>query len=173
MPKAMRVIIGVLLMTAFVLVISSLVVRKAGAWGVPYFSYNTERGSSCKNALTSVTCTPVTLADVEFYGEVDLPPNTRVTSARYHATHDYELNAQLVAPRSTAAAAQAALTESFGACKPDHPAPMPTAGLTALCVMANDDAVTSEDQSEGRLYAVGTGLRKDGSRLIVMAIKSR
>lgn len=173
MPKAVRVVIGLLLMAAFVLITSALVVRNAGAWGVPYFSFTTERGSTCKNALTSYTCNPVTLADVEFYGDVDLPPTTRVVNARYHATHDYELDATLLVPPAGARAALTALADSFGSCKPGHPAPMSTTGLTSICIMANDDAVTSDTDTSSSLYAVGTGLRKDGSRLIVLAIKSR
>lgn len=173
-PRAVRALIGVMLMAAFVLVVGSLLTRSAGSWGVPYFSFNTERGSTCKNGLAGYTCSPTTLADLEFYGEVTLPDNTEVLQARYHATHDYQLEAHLLVPRDTGPAALAALTESFGPCQRGHPAPMTTAGLTAVCVMANDDAtITRDSEISSRLYAVGTGLRRDGSRVVVMTIKSR
>ena len=50
---------------------------------------------------------------------------------------------------------------------------MPTRGLTVVCVMANDDAVTTDAETSSRLFTVGTGLRRDGSRAIVMSVKSR
>jgi hypothetical protein len=172
-PKWARIIIGMMLMTAFVMISFALVTRYAGGWGVPYFSFQTERGSTCKNDLTGYTCSPATLADIEFYGEVDLPPNTRVLSSTYRSTHDYRLDANLLVPVAAAPAALAGLQESFGPCQPGHLAPMPTRGLTVVCVMANDDAVTTDAETSSRLFTVGTGLRRDGTRVIVMSVKSR
>ena len=172
-PKAMRVVIGVMFMTAFVLIAWALIVRYAGGWGVPYFSFTTERGSSCTNDLTGYTCTTMSLADIEFYGEVDLPAGTKVLKSRYRSTHDYQLEATLQVPKAGAAAALKGLAESFGPCQPNHLAPMPTTGLTSVCIMANDDAITRDADTSGRLYNVGTGIRKDGTRTIVMTIKSR
>jgi len=169
----MRVVIGIMLMTAFVMISWALIARYAGSWGVPYFSFQTERGSSCKNDLTGFTCEKMTLADIEFYGEVDLPSTTRVITSTYRSTHDYNLHAQLLVPANAAAAALKGLNESFGSCQPNHPAPMPTAGLTAVCVLVNDDTITRDVDTSSRLYAVGTGLRKDGVRVISMSIKSR
>ena len=160
-------------MTAFVMVAFGLVIRYAGSWGVPYFSFQTDRGSTCKNDLTGYTCDPLTLADLEFYGEVDLPPDTVVLDSTYRSTHDYQLDARLEAPAASADAALQGLLESFGPCQPGHLAPMNTAGLDAVCVMANDDAVTNDAETSSRLYTVGTGLRPDGSRAIVMSVKSR
>lgn len=169
----MRVIVGILFMTAFVLISWSLVARYAGSWGVPYFSFKTERGSSCKNDFLGYTCRPITLADLEFYADVDLPETTTVVTSRYRATHDYQLDAELQVPRASAAAALQGLTESFGPCQLDHPLPMSTQGLTAVCVLANDDAVTSDVDTSSRLYVIGTGLRGDGSRFILLSVKSR
>jgi hypothetical protein len=174
LPKAMRVITGLMLMTAFVLIAWAVITRYAGGWGVPYFSFQTDRGSSCRNNLTGYTCTKLTLADVEFYGDVELPAASRVLDGTYHATHDYQLQARLVVPKVDAAAAMRGLTESFGRCQPSHPAPMPTAGLINICVLANDDeAITSDGELSGRLFSVGTGLRKDGIRTIFLSVRSR
>jgi hypothetical protein len=163
-----------MLMSAFVMVLWALLTSRAGAWGVPYFSFETERGSSCTNNLTGYTCQPVTLADVQFYGDVTLPADTLVVKSRYHATHDFQIEASLLAPAKSAPAALAGLHESFGPCQANHPAPMPTAGLTGVCVLANDDAtITRDSDTSSRLYVVGTALRADGSRLIVMTIQSR
>jgi hypothetical protein len=172
-PKAVRVVIGILLMTAFVMICWALVARYAGGWGVPYFQFQSDRGSTCKNNLTGYTCDRMTLADVEFYAEVDLPNNTRVLQSTYRSTHDYRLDARLLVPAAGAPAAAKGLQESFGQCQPGHLAPMPTTGLTAVCVFANDDAVTGDAETSSRLYTVGTGLRKDGARVIAMSIKSR
>ncbi len=48
-----------------------MVTRYAGGWGVPYFSFTSERGSRCTNDFAGYTCDPVTLADVEFFGDVE------------------------------------------------------------------------------------------------------
>lgn len=170
----MRIVIGIFLMAAFVLLLWAVLTRFAGGWGVPYFSFQTERGSTCKNNLTGYTCQPVTLADVDFYGDVTLPPGTRVLQSRYRATHDYQLNAQMLTASSTAPAALAGLADSFGRCQPGHPAPMSTVGLTSVCVMANNDAtITRDSDISGRLYVVGTGVRSDGSRVVALSVKSR
>ncbi len=166
-------VIGIMLMAAFVMVCWALVARYAGGWGVPYFQFQTDRGSSCKNNLTGYTCDRMSLADVEFYGEVDLPNNTRVLQSTYRSTHDYQLDARLLVPKASAATAVKGLQESFGQCQVGHLAPMPTAGLRAICVYANDDAVTGDAETSSRLYTVGTGLRADGARVIAMSIKSR
>lgn len=165
---------GIMLMAAFVMIVWAVLTTFAGRWGVPYFSFETDRGSSCRNQLSGHTCQPVTLADVQFYGDVTLPSNTRVVTSRYRATHDYQLEGQLLVPRATAATALAGLEDSFGPCRPGRPAPMPTTGLTAVCVLANDDStLTGDSDVSGRLYVVGTGLRRDGSRVITMSIRSR
>jgi hypothetical protein len=172
-PKWARIIIGMMLMTAFVMITFALVTRYAGGWGVPYFGFQTDRGSTCKNDLTGYTCSPVSLADIQFYGDVKLPPTTRVLSSTYRSTHDYRLDADLLVPAAAAPAALAGLQESFGRCQPRHLAPMSTRGLTVVCVMANDDAITTDAETSSRLYTVGTALRRDGSRTIVMSVKSR
>jgi hypothetical protein len=169
-----RVIVGMLLMAAFVLAALSLVTQYAGGWGVPYFSFTSERGSPCKNQLTGFTCSPLTLADLEFYGDVDLPDDSMMISGRYTATHDYQLDAAVDVPARSAKAALAALKEAYGDCVPGHPSPLNPKGLRQVCVVSNDDAIvdrTSEPSS--RLYVVGTGVRKDGSRPIILTVKSR
>ena len=97
--KAIRISIGILLMAGFVLILFGLITRYAGGWGVPYFSFTSDRGSPCTNKLTGYICDPLTLADVEFYGDVDLPADTKVISGRYRSTHDYKLEARLEVPR--------------------------------------------------------------------------
>ena len=173
LPKAGRVAIGLMLMAAFVLISWSVLTRYAGAWGVPYFTFQTERGSACTNGITGYTCSPVTLPDITFYGDVALPAGTRVVSSRYHATHDYQLGAQLLVPRARADAAFRSLADSFGRCQPGHPAPMPTNGLSHVCVFANDDSIADDVDAGSRLYTVGTALRPDGARVITLDIKSR
>ncbi len=169
----MRVITGIMLMTAFVMIAWALILRYAGGWGLPYFSFQTDRGSSCKNDLTGYTCTKLTLADLEFYGDVDLPDNTKIVSGRYRSTHDYQLDAVLQVPKVSSAAALRALHTGFGACHAGRPSPLNVTGLTSVCVLTNDDTVTEDGETSSRLYAVGTGVRRDGVRLISMSVKSR
>jgi hypothetical protein len=172
--KAMRISIGLLLMTAFVMILFGLITRYAGSWGVPYFSFTSDRGSPCTNKLTGYVCDPLTLADVQFYSDARLPADTKVISGRYVATHDYVLQARLEVPRASAAPAMAALVDEFGPCVAGHPVPMETSQLTAVCVLANDDAVTREGEPPSRLFVIGTGIRTDdGTRVIDMTVRSR
>jgi hypothetical protein len=173
LPKAIRVITGIVLMAAFVVVVTAIVLRQAGGWGVPFFPFTSERGSSCKNTLTGYVCQPLTLADVEFHGDIDLPDDTAVTSGTYVSTHDYRLDAQLTVPAASAKAAAAALQAAFGTCQKGRPAPMDVTGLKAVCVFANDDAVTDSQDTSSRLFLIGTGLAPDGTRQIALSIKSR
>lgn len=166
-------LIGLLLMAAFVVVSFAVVLRYAGGWGVPYFSFTTDRGSSCTNDLTGYTCDELTLSDVEFYGDVDLPDTTTIVSGRYRATHDFTLDTRVEIPKAQAAAGLKGLQAAYGSCLEDHPSPLPGSGLTGLCVMANDVAVTGSEEAAGQLFTVGTGVRKDGVRVAVLAIKSR
>lgn len=169
----MRIVAGVLFMAGLIVIAFALVLQYAGGWGVPYLSFTSDRGSACKNTLTGYTCQPLTLADVEYYSDVDLPADTRVVSGVYQATHDYSLDARMRVPRASAAPALAALLDAFGPCQPGRPSPLDSRGFTSLCVLANDDVVTGAAEVESRLYVVSTGLRRDGSRDIVLAIKSR
>lgn len=171
--KALKVLGGIGLMAAFVGVALLVVVQFAGAWGVPYFSFSTDRGSPCKNEFTGYLCSPLTLTDVEYYGDLNLPDDTWVTSASYRSTHDYQLEAVLEIPTGSAAPAMKTLTENFGKCLPGHPSPITTQGLSKVCVLANDDSVVESGEPASRLYTVGTGLRKDGTRVIGLSIKSR
>lgn len=172
--KAMRISVGVLLMAGFVMILFGLVTRYAGAWGVPYFSFTSDRGSPCVNKLTGYVCDPLTLADVQFYSDAELPPDTTVINGRYTATHDYTLHARLEVPKASAVAAMAALSEEFGRCVAGHPVPMETTQLKAVCVLANDDAVTREGEPPSRLFVIGTGIRPDdGTRVIDLTIRSR
>ena len=172
--KAMRISIGLLLMAGFVMILFGLVTRYAGTWGVPYFDFTSERGSPCTNKLTGYVCDPLTLADVEFYSDAELPADTKVINGIYTATHDYTLHARLEVPKASAAAAMKGLAEEFGGCVTDHPVPIETTQLTAVCVLANDDAVTRQGEPPSRLFVIGTGIRTDdGTRVIDMSIRSR
>ena len=92
-----------------------MLTRYAGAWGVPYFSFTSERGSTCTNNFTGYTCTPITLAEVEFFGEFDLPDDTTVISG--HATARPTTTCWrplLEVPRASSAAALKSLNSNFG-----------------------------------------------------------
>lgn len=172
LPKPVRVLIGIVGMALFVGVVLLLVVQHAGRWGVPYFSFTSDRGSSCTNTLIGYRCSPLTLADVEYWGQIDLPASTVVKEGTYTATHDYQLSASLVVPAADAAAAQKALQGAFGRCG-DRAAPMSTDGLKNVCVMANDDAVAVSSQTSSRLWAAGTGRTADDNLVVGLSIKSR
>lgn len=161
------------MMTGFVLIAFAVLTRFAGPWGVPYFSFTSERGSKCTNNFTGYVCEPVTVAEVNFYADLRLPARTKVVSGTYRSTHDYQLEALLEVSAADAPAALKSLNESFGTCLPDQPSPLDTRGLAQLCTMATLDAYTVGQEPASRLYVVGTGVRADGSRPITMTIRSR
>lgn len=171
--KAARVLVGTALMLAFVAVVLAVLVRQAGGWGVPWFSFTSAHGSSCTNDFTGYTCDPLTLADVEFFGDVDLPNSTVVLAGSYRATHDYQLNAQLRVPAKSAAKAFAQLADAYGGCRDDATSPLATTGLRKVCLMASADGADADGQMASRLYSVGTGVAAGGDRMIGLSIRSR
>lgn len=171
--KVWRVLVGTTLMFAFVVVVMAVLASRAGGWGVPYFSFTSPHGSHCTNDLTGYTCSPVSLADVEFFGDVELPDTTVVGTSRYRSTHDFTLDADLTVPRAGAAAALAGLQEAYGRCRPGGTSALPTAGLRSVCVMVNPEGVEADGELSSRLYTVGTGVRADGSRVVALSVRSR
>jgi hypothetical protein len=105
---------------------------------------------------------------------VDLPDDSKMISGTYKATHDYQLDATIHVPKASAKDALAGLKEAYGQCQPGHPSPLNPKSFREICVIANDDTKAA-DSSElsSRLYVIGTGLNKDGSRRIVLTMKSR
>ena len=101
------------------------------------------------------------------------PTTARSSAARYRSTHDYRLDAVVEVPAPHAAVALRSLHEGFGKCQAGHPSPLNPAGLTKICVLANDNAYTASGEPDSRLFTIGTGVRKNGTRVISMAIKSR
>jgi hypothetical protein len=160
-------------MLGSVAVTLAILTQYAGAWGVPYFSFTTDRGSTCKNDLTGYTCSPMTLADVEYFGDVDLPDDSSVVAGSYRSTHDYQMEAVIDVPGGSAAQALTSLREAFGTCISELPSPVSTEDVQDTCVMANDDIYSESDEPSSRLYLIGTGVRTDGTRVIAMVIKSR
>jgi hypothetical protein len=171
--NALHVLGGIALMLGSVAVTLAILTQYAGAWGVPYFSFTTDRGSTCKNDLTGYTCSPMTLADVEYFGDVDLPDDSSVVAGSYRSTHDYQMEAVIDVPGGSAAQALTSLREAFGTCISELPSPVSTEDVQDTCVMANDDIYGESDEPSSRLYLIGTGVRTDGTRVIAMVIKSR
>ena len=171
--KPLRVLGGIVLMLGSVAVTFAILTQYAGAWGVPYFSFTTDRGSTCKNNFTGYTCSAMTLADVEYFGDVDLPDDSSVVVGKYHSTHDYQMEAVLQVPGASAAQALTDLNQAFGQCSSELPSPLSADDMSDTCVMANDDVFNESHEPSSRLYLIGTGVRTDGTRVIAMVIKSR
>jgi hypothetical protein len=160
-------------MLGSVAVALAILTQYAGSWGVPYFSFTTDRGSTCKNDLAGYTCSTMTLAEVEYIANVDLPDDSSVVAGTYRSTHDYQMEAVVEAPATSAAQALSSLNQAFGECIVELPSPMSTEDIQDNCVMANADAVDESAEPSSRLYIIGTGLRTDGTRVIGMVIRSR
>ena len=171
--KALHVALFCVALVLAVLVALLVLARFAGGWGVPYFSMTTDRGSTCVNTFTGFDCSSVTLADIAYFGDVELPPDTRVVSSHYHSTHDYQLEAVLELPPASAPAGLAALKDSFGSCVKNHPSPLAEDGLKSVCILANDQDTTQSGVPDSRLYVVGTALRADETRVVNLSVRSR
>jgi hypothetical protein len=81
--KALRIAMFCVILVLCVILALLVLARFAGGWGIPYFSTTTDRGSRCVNTFTGFECPSLTLADVEYFGDVDLPDDTRVVRSRY------------------------------------------------------------------------------------------
>lgn len=171
--KALRAALFLVSLALGVVVALLVIARFAGGWGVPYFSRTTARGSDCVNTFTGFECASLTLADVRYFGDVELPPDARVVSSHYTSTHDYQLKAVLEAPPASSADALAALKDSFGPCVKGHPSPLAEPGLTSVCILANDQTTTEFGTPDSRVYVVGTALRPDKTRVITLSVRSR
>jgi hypothetical protein len=171
--KALRIAMFCVILVLCVILALLVLARFAGGWGIPYFSTTTDRGSRCVNTFTGFECPSLTLADVEYFGDVDLPDDTRVVRSRYVSTHDYALQAALEVPPAGAAEALAALKDSYGRCVRNHPSPLDEPDLTSLCILANDQETTQEGTPDSRVYVVGTALRADKTRVINLSVRSR
>ncbi len=171
--KALRIAIFCVTLVLCVILALLILARFAGGWGIPYFSTTTDRGSRCVNTFSGFECPSLTLADVEYFGDVDLPDDTRVIRSRYVSTHDYSLQAALEVPAAGSADALAALKETYGRCVRNHPSPLDEPDLTSLCILANDQETTREGTPDSRVYVVGTALRADKTRVINLSVRSR
>ncbi len=171
--KALKVLTFCVALVLAVGVALLVLARFAGGWGLPYFSTTTERGSRCTNTFTGFECDSLTLADVAFYGDVELPPDTVVVRSHYVSTHDYALQAALEVPPDSAADALSALEDSYGSCVKNHPSPLDEPDLTSLCILANDQDTTEGGTPDSRVFVVGTALRADKTRVVNLSVRSR
>jgi hypothetical protein len=171
--KAVRIVIFCVTLVLAVIVALLVLARFAGGWGVPYFSTTTDRGSRCVNTFTGFECPSLTLADIGYFGDVEMPTGTRVISSHYRSTHDYQLQAELEVPRASAAAGLKALQEAYGPCVKNHPSPLTEHGLTSLCIMANDQDTTESGTPDSRLYVVATAVQADKTRVVNLSVRSR
>ncbi|QDP97257.1 hypothetical protein FOE78_16180 [Microlunatus elymi] len=170
-----RILLGIAVMIVLVAGGFWVLSRFAGGWGVPYFSFTTDRGSLCTNDFTGYHCDNVSKADVQWWGDLDLPDSAVVHSSHYKSTHDFNLDAVVTVPKADAAKTYASLRKTFGACQSGHPTQLDTTGLAQVCVMANDASDTAGDAAPlaDTLYEITTGVQKDGALVIGIHEESR
>lgn len=159
-----------------VLAIPAAIVSKfAGDWGVPYFSFTTDRGGKCTNNLVGYSCDQLTVADIAWWGDVDLPEDTEIVRAHYEATHKFNLDAVVVVPKENAKSTYQKLHKTFGSCGQERPSNLDTNKLKHRCIMANQESDLRKHNGpvSDRDYVIDTGLRDDGSRVIGIQEKAR
>lgn len=173
--RGRRILIGILVMLVVAAIPLLILSRYAGDWGVPYFTFTTDRGSVCTNDFTGYHCDDLTLDDIRWWGDIDLPDSTVIKSSRYKSTHDFDLDALVEVPKSDAKKTVAGLKKTFGDCIEDHPTRMDTDGLKGACVLANDatDSTDSDNLQADTLYEITFGTRKDGTLVINIHEESR
>jgi hypothetical protein len=174
--RAGRILIGIGVMIIVAALPFVILSRFAGGWGVPFFSFTTDRGSLCTNDLTGYHCDRLTVADIRWWGDISLPDDTRVVSSYYKSTHNFRLDAVVEVPPSSAAQTYLNLRRTFGDCIHDHPTSLDTDGLGHVCVMANDasDPLADAGPMRDTIYEIGTAIRKaDGVRMIAIHEASR
>lgn len=173
LQKAVNIVLFCVTLVLAVIVALLILGRFAGGWGIPYFSTTTDRGSRCVNTFTGFECPALTAADIGYFGDVELPPDTRVVSSHYKSTHDYQLEAVLELPPDSATAGLEALEESFGKCVKNHPSPLTEPRLKSLCILANDQDTTETGIPDSRVYVVATAVRADKTRVVNLSVRSR
>lgn len=171
--RALRILTGMVAMAVFAGALLWVLTRFAGGWGVPYFSFTTDNGSTCTNTLTGFVCNSITPADFALYSRQALPPGTVIVAGSMEITHNYTINAVLVTTKAQAANAAKVLTKEFGACG-TGPTPAELAKATKICRMTTDDDVPDTDRPPPeKTYTVTTGLMNNGQRVTVLQIQSR
>ncbi|QGN33108.1 hypothetical protein [Microlunatus sp. Gsoil 973] len=173
--RAGRILIGIVIMIIVAAIPFVILSRYAGGWGVPYFSFVTDRGTTCVNDFTGYHCGNLTRADIEWWGDIKLPVGTKLISSHYKSTHDFTLDALVEIPVAKQKPTLRSLEKSFGKCVADHPTVMDTTGLKRICVRAND---ASEDSDSSRpladtLYEVTSAYRRNGALLVNIHEESR
>ncbi|MBO0812517.1 MAG: hypothetical protein J2P23_10790 [Microlunatus sp.] len=173
--RAGRILIGIGIMIVVAATPFLILSRYAGGWGVPYFTFTTSRGSTCTNDFTGYHCDDLTLADVEWWGDVDFPAHTVVVSSHYKSTNEFTLDAELEIPAAAEKSTAAKLTKIFGGCVQDHPTTLNTDGLTKMCVRANDasDPMLADKPMSNTLYVVTTAYRHGGGMVVGLHEASR
>lgn len=149
--------------------------RFAGGWGVPYFSFTTDRGGECTNKLIGYSCDKLTIDDIRWWGDVKLPDDTKIEHAHYESTQNFKLDAVVVVPKDEAKKTHQGLVKTFGSCGRDRPSNIDENKLKHRCVMANQasDPKRHHGPVANRNYVISTGLRADGSRMIGIQEESR
>jgi hypothetical protein len=173
--KAGRIVIGIAIMVVLVAIPIVILSRFAGGWGVPFFSFTTDRGGKCTNTLTGYKCNRLTVADISWWGDIKLPQHTKIIRAHYESDQAFELNAVVVVPKTAAKSTYKKLHKTFGSCGRKRPGNVDTSKLNHGCTIANQE--TDPRRRHGpvadRNYVINTGLRHDGKRVIGIKEKSR
>lgn len=172
--KAVRVLIGMAAMLLAVCVALGVLMLNAGRWGVPYFSFTTERGSHCTNTWSGYHCENITVADYNRWSDFALPAGTVLMKSSYTKDNgDFEIAAQLRTEAQHADAVGKALLARYGACQASGVRPVELVGYDKVCLVNSDLNRGTQSGSLSRKWVLATGVAPDGSRLTVLTFGSR
>jgi|GEM_PF-1149021 len=172
--KAGRVLVGIAAMTLVIVAALMILTVNAGRWGVPYFSFTTDRGTQCTNTWGGYRCTNLTVADYNHWSDFALPDGTQLVKSSYTKNNaDFQIDAQLRTDAQHAEAVGKALLSRYGACQKSGARPVELVGYTDVCLVNSDLTRGTQSSSLSRKWMVATGVAPDGSRLTVLSFGSR
>ncbi len=171
LPKPLRILIGIVVMGLFTAAALGFVLKRAGDWGIPYFSYTAPGGTICTNTIDGHNCPYVTKDDFQRWSNLDVPEGTMLLRASYASDLlSSTMSATLRTDADQAEDFLALLTETFGDCQPGGVEPAELDGFDELCIANSARARGTQGVSFTRSWSFATGLNEDGLRVTVLTV---
>lgn len=159
-----RVTIGVVVIVALIAILIAVVLRTAGSWGVPGFSFTNEYGSRCKNNITGHVCSPMTEEHIQALVKTEIPEGAEMISSTYTQSGSWSMMARYRLPEEVAADAVPELKKTFGGCASSAPSTLKIEpNLSKFCVMTSDNA--PDDAPDGN-WTVTTARADTGDTIL-------
>lgn len=169
-----RVLTGVGIMTACVLVAWLVIYFNAGKWGVPGFGFKNEYGSRCKNQLVGHLCSPITAKEVTARSGVTIPESAELLQGSWAGAPAYELEARVAFPADMNQSLTEELKQKFGDCQQHAATPLyQVPGLKDHCIRTHEGKAPVEGRPSPHLWNVASAVQPDGRMVVHFSIRAR